>query len=81
MTLDLNTKQGRKQAYRDLTWGDHGFLRLWFNNHRLIGRDMYRANQPSPKRIEELAKDGINVVPDPYAGEVGPETGRPFQQP
>ena len=45
-----------------MTWGDHGFLRLWFNNHRLIGRDMYRANQPSPKRIEELAKDGIKTI-------------------
>ncbi len=67
MTLDLNTKQGRKQAYKDLTWGDHGFLRLWFNNHRHIGpkgnsEAMYRANQPSPRRIAELAEAGIKTI-------------------
>jgi len=67
MTLDLNTKEGRKQAYKDLTWGDHGFLRVRFNNQHLIGPDdgsdkMYRANQPSPKRIEQLAKDGIKTI-------------------
>jgi len=70
MALDLSTPQGRKQAYKDLTWGDHGFLRVWFNNQHLIspkdndgGDDvMYRANQPSPKRIEQLAKDGIKTI-------------------
>lgn len=62
MTIDLETKQGRKHAYRDLIWGDHGFLRLWFHNHHHIGRDMYRENQPSPKRIAALAKMGIKTI-------------------
>ncbi len=70
MALDLRTPQGRKQAYNDLIWGDHGFLRVWFNNQHLIrsesededGDVMYRANQPSPKRIEQLAKDGIKTI-------------------
>ena len=62
MSLDLNTKQGRKKAYRDLIWGDHGFLRLWFHNQHHIGGEMYRANQPSPTRIEELAKLGIKTI-------------------
>lgn len=70
MALDLSTPEGRKQAYKDLTWGDHGFLRVWFNNQHLIGAEdkngggdvMYRANQPSPKRIEQLAKDGIKTI-------------------
>jgi len=66
MTLDLDTSQGRKQAYKDLIWGDHGFLRVWFNNQHHIGAEggdaMYRANQPSPKRIEKLAKDGIKTI-------------------
>lgn len=62
MTLDLNTKQGRKQAYHDLTWGDHGFLRTFFNNQHHIGGEMYRANQPSPKRIAQLAKDGVKTI-------------------
>jgi len=60
--LDLNTKQGRKQAYRDLIWGDHGFLRLWFANRHDIGGGMFRENQPSPKRIAKLADEGIKTI-------------------
>ena len=62
MTLDLDTKAGRKQAYHNLTWQDHGFLRVWFNNQHYIGEGMYRANQPSPARIAELAKEGIKTI-------------------
>jgi len=62
MTLDLNNPKDRKQAYRELTWGDHGFLRLWFHNHHPMGGEMYRENQPSPKRIAEWAKMGFKTV-------------------
>lgn len=62
MGLDLNNKADRKQAYRDLTWGDHGFLRARFANHHDIGGGMSRENQPSPKRIAELAKMGIKTI-------------------
>ena len=61
MGLDLNNPADRKQAYRDLTWGDHGFLRKRFSNHHDIGGGMYRENQPSPKRIAEWAKMGIKT--------------------
>jgi protein tyrosine/serine phosphatase len=60
--LDINTEQGRKQAYKDLTWGDHGFLRLWFANRHDIGGGMFRENQPSPKRIAKLADEGIKTI-------------------
>ena len=62
MSIDLNTKSGRKQAYKELTWGDHGFLRARFNNMHEIGGGMHRANQPSPKRIEQLAAMGIKTI-------------------
>ena len=62
MTIDLNTNSGRKQAYHELTWGDHGFLRARFNNMHDIGGGMYRANQPSPKRIAALAEMGIKTI-------------------
>ena len=61
MALDLNNKADRKQAYRDLTWGDHGFLRRRFANHHDIGGGMFRENQPSPKRIAEWAEMGIKT--------------------
>jgi protein tyrosine/serine phosphatase len=72
MSLDLDTQQGRAQARKDLIWGDHGFLRLRFNNQHHIGSShedtpdhkdvMYRANQPSPERIAVLAKQGIRTI-------------------
>lgn len=62
MALDLNNPTDRKQAYRDLTWGDHGFLRLRFSNHHDMGGQMYRENQPSPKRIAQLADMGIKTI-------------------
>jgi len=61
MGLDLNNPADRKRAYRDLTWGDHGFLRRRFANHHYIGGGMYRENQPSPKRIAEWAEMGIKT--------------------
>ena len=71
MRIDLHTKQGRAQARKDLIWGDHGFLRLRFNNQHLIEPEnsngastdkMYRANQPSPERIAVLAQQGIKTI-------------------
>ena len=62
MALDLNNPSDRKQAYRDLYWGDHGFLRLRFANRHDIGGGMYRENQPSPKRIAQLAAEGIKTI-------------------
>ena len=60
--LDLNNPKDRKQAYRDLIWGDHGFLRLRFPNRHDLGGDMFRENQPSPKRIAQLAQEGIKTI-------------------
>ncbi|WP_409432188.1 fused DSP-PTPase phosphatase/NAD kinase-like protein [Litorimonas sp. RW-G-Af-16] len=62
MALDLNNPKDRKQAYRDLTWGDHGFLRTWFPNRHDLGGGMFRENQPSPKRIALLAGEGIKTI-------------------
>lgn len=62
MVLDLNTQKDRRQAYRDLYWGDHGFLRWGFHNHSALGEGMYRENQPSPRRIARWKEMGITTV-------------------
>ena len=62
MPLDLDRPEDRKQAVRDLVWGDHGFLRAWYGNFHHIGAGMFRGNQPSPKRLEWLARLGIKTV-------------------
>ena len=62
ITLNLDNSSHRRRAYRDLTWGDHGFLRIYFANHHDIGGGMSRENQPSPKRIAQLAEAGIKTI-------------------
>jgi protein tyrosine/serine phosphatase len=60
--LDLNNPRDRKQARRDLVWGDHGFLRTRFPNRHDLGGGMCRENQPSPERIALLAEEGIKTI-------------------
>ena len=62
MPLDLNIAADRKQARKELIWGDHGFLRYRFSNLNEIGGGMWRANQPSPEQLEGYAKRGIKTI-------------------
>ena len=60
---DLSTPQGRSRARRELVWGDHGFLRKMFSNLHQISPEMWRANQPSPKKVVEYAETlGIRTI-------------------
>ncbi len=61
--IDMATEEGRKRAHNELIWGDHGFLRLKFQNLHQISHEMWRANQPSPKQIAEHAEQrGIRTI-------------------
>lgn len=60
--FDLATEEGRKRAWEDLMWVDHGFLRVAFQNYHQISPDMARANQPSPKHIARYAEMGIKTI-------------------
>jgi protein tyrosine/serine phosphatase len=61
--IDLATAEGRKRAYHELIWTDHGFLRMAFQNfHWIDGGKMARANQPSPKHIAGYAAMGIKTI-------------------
>lgn len=62
MALNLNNPSDRKQAFRDVYWGDHGVLRTHFRNKHDLGGGMSRENQPNPKRIAVWAKEGIKTV-------------------
>ena len=62
MPLDLSIPADRKQARRDLVWGDHGILRTRYHNFHHIGGGMFRGNQPSPERLEWLAALGIRTI-------------------
>ena len=41
---------------------DHGVLRLWWHNLHQIDKDMWRSNQPTPRRIENAAQLGIRTI-------------------
>lgn len=61
--LDLAVASDRKRANTDLYWGDHGFLRLRFQNLHRISDEMWRSNQPSPKQIADHARErGIKTI-------------------
>ncbi len=63
VAADLTTASGRARAQRELTWGDHGFLRAGFRNLHQISPEMWRSNQPSPRQIMAHAKDrGIKTI-------------------
>tara|TARA_B100000678_G_scaffold281252_2_gene278848 strand:- start:6995 stop:7714 length:720 start_codon:yes stop_codon:yes gene_type:complete len=61
--IDLSTEVGRKRARNELVWGDHGFLRVRFQNLHQISEEMWRANQPSPEQVAEHARErGIKTI-------------------
>ncbi|MEM0987178.1 MAG: protein tyrosine phosphatase [Pseudomonadota bacterium] len=63
VAADLSTADGRRRAWRELIWGDHGFLRLRFQNLHQISDEMWRSNQPSPKQIAEHVRlRGIRTI-------------------
>lgn len=60
---DLTTPAGRARARRELTFGDHGFLRARFRNLHQISGEMWRSNQPSPEQVIAHARDrGIQTI-------------------
>ncbi|MEL6956377.1 MAG: protein tyrosine phosphatase [Pseudomonadota bacterium] len=63
VAADLTTDEGRQRARRELIWGDHGFLRVRFQNLHQISDEMWRSNQPSPRQIEDHARErGIKTI-------------------
>jgi protein tyrosine/serine phosphatase len=62
MPYDLNDSEDRKRALNDLMWKDHGILRQRFHNMHEVGGGMWRANQPSPARLEYLAGEGFKTI-------------------
>ncbi|WP_417492484.1 fused DSP-PTPase phosphatase/NAD kinase-like protein [Maricaulis sp.] len=62
MAYDLTDPIDRKRAWSDYLWKDHGVLRLRFHNMHEVGGGLWRANQPSPDRLEWLAAEGFKTI-------------------
>jgi protein tyrosine/serine phosphatase len=59
---DLTTTSGRLAAHVDMTFSDHAFLRVWWQNAHWISDEMMRANQPWPFQIRRWARAGIKTI-------------------
>lgn len=63
VAADLTSLPGRARAERELTFGDHGFLREGFQNLHQISHEMWRSNQPNPRQIEDHVRlRGIRTI-------------------
>lgn len=60
---ELKTPQGRRRAWRQLLFTDHGVLRyVYDNSHEISPGKMWRSYQPSPSHLEKWARKGIKTV-------------------
>ena len=60
---DTFSAKNKLSAERHAFWIDHEFLRLLYHNDFEIAPNVFRANQPSEKRIYEWKKTkGIKVL-------------------
>jgi len=63
VAADLSSVPGRARAEREMTFGDHGFLRESFQNLHQISDEMWRANQPNPRQVAEHGRlRGIKTI-------------------
>ncbi|MEM9169734.1 MAG: protein tyrosine phosphatase [Pseudomonadota bacterium] len=60
---EFETPQGRARARRALFLGDHGAVRLLYDNTHALERDvMWRTFQPSPAVLERWKARGVRTV-------------------
>lgn len=59
---NLSDPAVRRAAWRDLIWGDHGFLRIGFQNAHWIDDQMVRSNQPLPHQVKAWGRKGIKTI-------------------
>lgn len=59
---DISTPRARRVARIHLNWVDLGILRKWWTNFDRVADDVYRSNQPCPKRLAAYKERGIKSV-------------------
>jgi protein tyrosine/serine phosphatase len=60
--LDISTPEGRRDAWRHFMIADHAALRVLWTNFHPVAPGVFRANQPSPKRLERWKDMGIKSI-------------------
>ena len=58
----LETTSLRKSAHKHAYWVDHEILRQFYHNDHEIYKNVFRSNQPSPRRIKKWNERGIRTI-------------------
>ncbi|MBB5519109.1 fused DSP-PTPase phosphatase/NAD kinase-like protein [Amphiplicatus metriothermophilus] len=60
---EFATPAGRRRAWRELMFADHGALRLFYRNvHEIAPGRMWRSYQPSPGQLRRWRERGVKTV-------------------
>lgn len=59
---DLSRPGARFAAHLDMNLVDHGVLRRFWSNRALLDEGVWRSNQPSPRVIRKLARQGFRTI-------------------
>ena len=59
---DISTPAARRGAWWHYQFLDHGILRHLWTNFDRVAPDVYRSNQPDPRRLRRMARRGIRTV-------------------
>ena len=58
----LKTNSLSKSAHKHAYWIDHEILRQFYHNDYEISKNVYRSNQPSPRRIQKWRERGVKTI-------------------
>lgn len=59
---DISTPKGRRAAFWHFQLMDHAFLRVLWTNLYQVAPDVWRSNQPSPRRLARYKRMGIKSI-------------------
>lgn len=60
---EFDGPEGRKRAWRELMIGDHGLVRLFYDNtHEVVPGKLWRSYQPSPATLARWKERGVKTV-------------------
>jgi len=60
---EFDGPEGRKRAWRELMIGDHGLVRLFYDNtHEVVPGKLWRSYQPSPAKLARWKERGVKTV-------------------
>lgn len=70
--VEINSQTDLRRSLRYMRFSDHAFLRRLWSNFYEISNKVYRSNHPSPKRLAQMKRWGIETILSLRAQEFAP---------